>query len=135
MELTKAMHIAASAMRAQGKRIQVIAENMANAESAPQRPGEAPYARKIVTFKTVLDEAGIETVTVDRVRRDRSEFPIKYDPNHPGANNDGYVRMPNVNSLIEIMDMREAQRSYEANISMIELSKSMVLRTIELLGA
>jgi flagellar basal-body rod protein FlgC len=134
MGIEKNLIIAAAGMKAQGERLRVIAENLANKDSAPQTPGDDAYRRRIVTFKSVLDrELGTNLVEVDRVRTDDSDFPLKYDPTHPGANEDGYVKMPNVNTLIEMMDMREAQRSYEANLNMIEVGKSMLTRTLDLL--
>lgn len=134
MDLVKSMHVSSSGMRAQGLRLRVISENLANADSLGTKPGEAPYRRRVVSFKNQLDRAlGVETVKIDRVRLDRSEFTKRYDPKHPAADADGYIKTPNVNSLIELMDMREAQRSYEANLNMIEVSRSMVKNTIDLL--
>jgi flagellar basal-body rod protein FlgC len=134
MGFEKSLILSAAGLKAQGDRLRVIAENLANSKSAADTPGGDPYQRRIVTFKNVLDrENGINTVKVDQVRKDPSDFPLKYDPTHPGANAQGYVKMPNVNSLVELMDMREAQRSYEANLNMIEVSKSMLARTLDLL--
>jgi len=134
MGFEKSLILSAAGMKAQGDRLRVIAENLANESSAPDRPGGDPYRRKIVTFKNVLDrELSVNKVKVDKVREDQTEFPLRYDPTHPGANADGYVKMPNVNTLVELMDMREAQRSYEANLNMIEVSKSMLARTLDLL--
>lgn len=121
-------------MRAQGKRLRVIAENLANASSLPQEPGKLPYRRKVVTFKTQLDrKLGVDLVTVSRVGPSRGEFSKRFDPSHPAADADGYVLIPNVNPLIEMMDMREAQRSYEANVAAIRSSKAMLKDTIDLL--
>ena len=132
--LFKTMRISAAGMRAQGTRLRVISENVANADSLPQNPTEDPYRRKTVTFKNELDRSiGLETVRVDRIRSDRAEFEKRYDPNHPAADEDGYIQVPNVNQLIEMMDMREAQRSYEANMSVIKSSKTMLQRTIDVL--
>jgi flagellar basal-body rod protein FlgC len=134
MELDKTIGIAASALRAQGQRMRVIAENLANASSVPSTPGEDPYRRKVVSFASALDrELGARTVRVDKVVPDRAEFAKRFDPAHPGADEDGYVRMPNVNTLIEVMDMRESQRSYEANLQVIEAAKRMLKRTVDLL--
>ena len=134
MDLIKSMHISAAGMKAQGTRLRVISENIANADSIGQKPGEDPYRRKLVTFKNTLDRAlGLKKVEVDKVIPDKSEFEKKYDPGHPGADKDGYIQLPNVRPLMEMMDMREAQRSYEANLSVIEASKRMLLRTIDLL--
>ena len=134
MGFEKSLILSAAGMKAQGERLRVIAENLANGDSTATTPGGDPYRRKVVTFQNVLDrELHMNLVEVDRVREDKSEFPLKYDPTHPAANKDGYVKMPNVNTLIEMMDMREAQRSYEANLNMIEVSKSMLSRTLDLL--
>ena len=134
MELIKSMFISASGMRVQGERSRVIAENVANASSVPQTPDQQPYRRKILTFKGVLDrELGAELVTVNKRTVDRSEFGKRYDPGHPGANAQGYISLPNVNGLIEAIDMKEAQRSYEANLNMIETARTMINRTIEII--
>ena len=134
MDLTKSMQISAAGMRAQGVRMRVIAENLANATSLPMTPNDEPYRRKLVSFRNELDrETGVRKVEVRRIQPDTSAFPTRFDPNHPGADANGYVRIPNVNSLIELMDMREAQRSYTANINVIEAAKRMMTRTIDLL--
>lgn len=133
-DLLKTMRISSAGMRAQGTRLRVISENVANAGSLPQSPGEMPYRRKIITFKNTLDRSiGLDTVRADKIVEDKSEFKKRYDPNHPAADQDGYVQTPNVNSLIEMMDMREAQRSYEANLNVIKSSKSMLSSTIDIL--
>ena len=133
-DVMKTMRISAAGMKTQGVRLRVIAENIANANSLPTSPGDDPYRRKTVTFKNTLDrETGLETVEIAKVRRDPSSFPLKYEPSHPAADKDGYVQAPNVNSLIEMADMREAQRSYEANLNVIRASKSMLQATIEVL--
>lgn len=134
MELLKAIKISAAAMRAQSVRIKTIAENIANAESLSPSPGQDPYRRKIVTFRNVLDrKLGVELVQVRDIERDQSAFKKRFDPSHPAADNDGYVRMPNVSPLVEMMDMREAQRSYRANLRIIEVAKKMLSSTIDLL--
>ncbi|MDD9899572.1 MAG: flagellar basal body rod protein FlgC [Alphaproteobacteria bacterium] len=136
MDLLKAMAAAAKGMKAQGVRMRVISENLANAETTGNQSGQAPYRRQIVTFKNELNRAhNTREVEVDKVSYDRSDFILKFDPNHPAADENGYVKMPNVNPLVEMMDMREAQRSYEANLGVIEMSRSMLMRTIELLRA
>src|SRR5688572_25421606 len=134
-DMWNTMTISAYGMKAQGERTSVIAENIANAQTAASMPNEEPYARKVITFKNVLDrENDQELVEVKDIRQDKKvPFPIKYMPDHPGANKEGYVKMPNVNMLIEMNDMREAQRSYEANLGMMEQSRSMGLRTIDML--
>jgi len=134
-ELYNALTISAHGMRAQSTRIRVISENMANAATAANTPDEKPYTRQAITFKNVLDrEMGVRTVTVKDIHQDtKKPYPTKYMPDHPGADASGYVKMPNVDSLVEMMDAREAQRSYEANLGMMEQSKSMVMQTIGLL--
>lgn len=134
MDLKDTMMVSGAGMRAQGQRLKVIAENIANADSTSQTPGGEPYRRKVVTFKNQLDrQLGADMVRVNKINTDNSDFQLKYDPTHPAANADGYVMRPNVNSIIEVADMREAQRAYEANLNMIEVTKSMLGRTIGLL--
>ena len=134
-QLIKSIMVSASGLRAQSERMRVIAENMANADSMPQAPGLEPYRRKTVSFKTVLDrEQNVDLVKIKKTGVDRSDFSKVYEPGHPGADNDGYVLKPNVNTLVEAMDMREAQRSYEANVNALETARSMLMRTIGILS-
>lgn len=134
MDFTKSLTIAASGLKAQSGRMRIIAENIANADSAAPSPNAEPYRRKIPTFSQHVDrETGATLVEAGRVRRDPSAFRTKYDPGNPAADAKGEVRMPNVNSLIENMDMREAQRSYEANLNMISTTRKMISRTLEIL--
>jgi flagellar basal-body rod protein FlgC len=134
MELFDSMFISASGMRVQGERLRVIAENIANVDSVGETPGADPYRRKVITFRNQLDrQMGVETVKVSKVGTDPSDFRKKYDPGNPAADKDGYVSLPNVNALVEMTDMREAQRSYEANLKVIEASRSMLTRTIDVL--
>ncbi len=135
MDLTKAMEISASGMYAQGQRVKVIAENIANADSTADKPGGDPYRRQVITFKSLVDRAaGIEKVAVKRISRDSvTPFGKKYEPGSPAADGEGYVKTANVNAVVEMMDMREAQTSYEANLNLIAMSKSMIQRTIDLL--
>jgi flagellar basal-body rod protein FlgC len=136
MDFIKSMSIAASGLRAQASRMRIISENLANADSTPQRPGADPYRRKILTFRSEMDRAlGAQVVAVGRTRTDQSDFRIKYEPGHPLADNNGNVKYPNVNSLVEISDMREAQRSYEANVNVIGAARRMIQRTIDILKA
>ena len=136
MDFLKSMAIAASGLKAQSGRMRVIAENIANAESTAQRAGGDPYRRKIPTFRSEMDRAlEAQTVALGRVRIDPSEFRTKYEPGHPSADANGYVKYPNVNSLVEMTDMREAQRSYEANLNVIGATRRMIQRTIDLLKA
>ncbi len=133
-DIIRTMRISGSGMRAQGQRLRVIAQNIANANSLPQEPNENPYRRKILTFRNEFDRAvGLEIVKVNRVRADMSEFSRRYEPSHPAADAEGYVLTPNVNTIIEMTDMREAQRSYEANMNVIKTSKSMLSSALELL--
>jgi flagellar basal-body rod protein FlgC len=133
-DLSKSMSLSASGMRAQGQRLRIIAENIANAGSTATTPNDEPYRRKLVTFGSTLDrELGVNKVEVQKVGRDPSEFGLRYQPGHPAANTDGYVKTSNVNSLVEMTDMREAQRSYEANLKVMQAARGMLQRTIELL--
>ncbi|MEM1401183.1 MAG: flagellar basal body rod protein FlgC [Pseudomonadota bacterium] len=133
-DLFSAMRISADGMRAQGTRLRVISENLSNAESTGQTPEDLPYRRRVVTFKNMLDRSlGGETVRIGSIKEDPTEFTRQYQPGHPSADEEGYVLFPNVNSLVEMMDMRQAQRSYEANLNVIESARSMLSRTLDLL--
>ncbi|MCW5750093.1 MAG: flagellar basal body rod protein FlgC [Alphaproteobacteria bacterium] len=134
MDLMKSVLVSTFGMRAQGERMRVISENLANADSTAKDAESDPYRRKVVTFRNELDRA-METrlVKVAKVGFDRSEFQLRHMPGHPAADANGYVRMPNVNALIELADMREAQRSYEANMAAIDAAKGMISKTIDLL--
>jgi flagellar basal-body rod protein FlgC len=135
MELLDAMTQAAKGIKAQGVRMRVISENMANSDATADTADQDPYRRKIVNFKSVLDKVtGQRTIEVDRIVPDRSEFVLKHEPGHPAADKNGYVKTPNVNPMVEMMDMREAQRSYEANLGVIDIAKSMLMRTLDLLS-
>ena len=134
MNLLKSMLIAASGMAAQGSRMRVIAENLANANSTAQTPNGNPYRRKIPTFKDELDRTtGMDLVKLDKVVTDKSSFGTRFEPGHPAADAQGYVKTPNVNALVEAMDMRDAQRSYEAGLNVISAARAMMSRTIDLL--
>jgi len=134
MDLMDSLAISAAGMRVQGERLRVISENIANADSVSEVPGGDPYRRKTITFKNELDrQAGLDLVKVQKVGLDPSEFTRKYDPNNPAADRSGYVKLPNVNALIEMSDMREAQRSYEANLKVVEVARGMLQRTIDIL--
>lgn len=133
-DFLSSLKIAATGMHAQTARMRVIAENLANADSAGKTPGEEPYRRRIPTFKAVMDDAaGGTTVQIGRLAYDMSEFESRFEPGHPAADERGYVRYPNVNSLIETMDMREAQRTYEANLNVVSVTRQMLGRTIDIL--
>ena len=134
MDLMDTMKISAAGMRAQSERLKVVAQNLANAESVGTRPGQEPYRRKTISFKEEMDrETGLTTVKPSKIMVDRGELNRRYEPNNPLADAQGYVLYPNVNSMIEMMDMREARRSYEANLGVIEASKAMVGQTLSLL--
>lgn len=134
-DIMNAMAISAMGMKVQGARIRVISENVANAGTTGNSPGADPYARQSISFKNRLDkEIGVRLIEVDKITDEVSEpFPLEYKPDHPAANAEGYVKMPNVQTMVEVMDVREAQRSYEANLGMIDQSKTMLLRTIDML--
>ena len=136
MDFLKSMAIAASGLKAQSGRMRVIAENIANADSTAQRPGAEPYRRKIPTFRSEVDRSlQAQTIAMGKVRTDQTDFRTKYEPGHPAADANGYVKYPNVNSMVEMTDMREAQRSYEANLNVIGATRRMIQRTIDLLKA
>ncbi len=133
-DVTATLRVSAAAMRAQGTRLRVIAENIANADSAATQPGELPYRRQVVSFRSALDRAaGGETVRVKSVDDDPTPFQRRWDPSHPAADASGYVLESNVNPLIEMTDMREAQRSYEANLDVVRATKGMLQDAIEVL--
>jgi flagellar basal-body rod protein FlgC len=128
------MTISARGMDAQSTRLRVIAENLANQDTTGDTPGAAPYRRKTITFEQKMDASlGVETVKVKNIGTDKASFPKRYDPSHPAADAQGYVQTPNVNSFIEVMDMREAQSSYKANLNVMEVSRGMLTRAIEML--
>ena len=134
MDLSSAMTIAAAGMRAQSVRLRVTAENLANAESTATVAGGDPFRRKTVSFAERADrDSGLELVDVARLGEDGGDFELRYQPGHPAADAAGYVKYPNVSPLIELVDMREAQRSYEANLNAMQLARSMIGRTLDLL--
>jgi len=136
MDFLKSLKIAAAGMRAQSGRMRIISENIANADSTSRTPGGDPYRRKIPTFKSFFDrEIQANTVKMSRIQEDKSDFRTRFEPGHPAANAQGYVKLPNVNSLIEITDMQEAQRTYQANLNVITATRRMVSRTLEILRA
>ncbi len=136
-DIFDAMMISANGMRAQGARIRVISENVANADTTGLTPGSDPYRRQTISFKNELDrEMNLHLVGVDNIGVDKkTPFNLEFKPDHPAANEEGYVKMPNVNTMMEMMDVREAQRSYEANLGLIEQSRALISRTIDLLRA
>jgi flagellar basal-body rod protein FlgC len=136
MDFFRTLAIAASGLRAQSNRMRIISENIANADSTPARAGVDPYRRKIPVFESEVDRAlNAQLVEVSGVQNDSSEFRLKFEPGHPAADKNGNVKYPNVNSLVEMTDMREAQRSYEANVNVITTTRRMLQRTIDILKA
>jgi flagellar basal-body rod protein FlgC len=137
MDFVKSIAIAASGLRAQAGRIRVISENVANADSTAQTPGGDPYRRRVPTFRAEVDRTldGARVVAVGPVRTDQSDFPTKHQPGNPAADAAGNVKYPNVNPLIEMTDMRDAQRSYEANVNVINSTRTMIQRTLDILRA
>ena len=134
MDITRAIDISARGMDVQTTRLRVIAENLANQDTTGSDPHTEPYRRKTVTFGTEIDRAsGTPLVAVRRIGVDQSELPRRYDPSHPAADTQGYVRTPNVNPFVEMMDMRAAQRSYSANLSVMQVARGMLTRAIEML--
>ena len=129
---TAPLAIAATALRAQQARMRVIAENMANANSVSRQPGGDPYRRQVPVFTPYKTDAG-QGVRVARVEPDRKDFRSVYDPSHPSADAKGYVKLPNVDTLVEALDMKEAQRAYEANLNVIETARAMESRTLDIL--
>jgi len=130
----RSMGIATSGLRAQAGRIKVISENIANADSTASTAGANPYRRKIPTFSSALDRAlDAKVVTLGKVAPDQSDFRTKYEPSNPAADQTGYVKYPNVNSLVEMTDMRDAQRCYEANRNDIGVTRRMIQRTLDIL--
>ena len=135
MDLGNSMIVAASGMRAQSTRMRIIAENIANGNSTPTTPGADPYRRKIATMSGTFDKQVEATVVkAGKPILDQTPFRSQYDPGNPAADKQGYIKLPNVDNLVEIMDMREAQRSYEADLTVMDASKSMLARTVDLLN-
>lgn len=134
MDLASSMLVAASGMRAQSGRMRIIAQNIANANSTATAANGDPYRRKIATMQSTFDrELGVILTELGTPVEDRAEFRLQYDPGNPSADKLGYVQLPNVNTLVEMMDMREAQRSYEANLTVMDATRAMLARTVDLL--
>lgn len=132
--LQVALKVAASGLEVQSKRVRIVAENMANAQSTGNTPGADPYTRKTISFETEVDQlTGANFVRVESIDFDSSPYPIEHDPGHPAADANGYVKLPNVNVLVEMADMREASRTYEANLQVIRQAREMISMTIDLL--
>lgn len=134
MDLQTALTISARGMTVQTSRLRVIAENLANQDTTGTSPQTQPYRRKTITFANAMDRSvGVETVRVKKIGRDMGDLPLRFDPSHPAADERGYLRVPNVNSFVEVMDMKEAERSYSANLNVLQVSRSMLTRAIEML--
>lgn len=132
--LSTALKVAASGMSAQSERLRIVSENLANAQSTGDTPGAEPYRRKTITFAAEVDRAsGSAMVDVTSISRDLGEFPVEFQPGHEAADDNGYVRMPNVNVLVEMADMREANRGYEANLQVIKQARDLISMTIDLM--
>ena len=134
--LSTALKVAATGLTAQSERLRVVSENLANAQSTGDGPGTDPYQRKTVSFSAEVDRSsGAAMVDIAAIERDRTEFPLEYLPGHEAADAAGYVKMPNVNPLVEMADMREANRSYEANLQVIKQARELINMTIDLMRA
>ena len=134
MDFTTSLYIAAAGMRAQSGRMRIIAENLANADSTSASADGQPYRRRIATITTEFDnELNATMVRLGDPVPDQSDFRLQYDPGNPAADKQGYTHLPNVNALVEMMDMRDAQRSYEANLQVMDGARNMLIRTIDLL--
>lgn len=132
--LSVSADIAVTGMKVQAERLKVIAQNMANVDSVSSQPGGEPYRRQVVSFENYLDKKNdAQMVKVDKIVQDMSQFNRKYDPNHPGADAEGYVLLPNVNPLVEMMDMKEAQRAYDANMNMMKTAREMNSAVLDIL--
>lgn len=134
MKLIDTLAISGAGMKVQSDRLRVVAQNIANADATGATPNENPYRRKTISFESVMDrQMGVELIQTKRIDTVPGEFSTRYDPNHPAANAQGYVKIPNVDPMIEMMDMREARRAYEANLNMVEASRQMLQQTVNLL--
>jgi len=133
--LLEAGRVAATGLQAQSTRLQIIAENIANANSTGATKGASPYQRKTVSFEEImnLQEGKAQGVEVARIGHDKAPPIVKYEPGHPAADAAGFVKYPNVNPIVEMADMREANRSYEANLQIIRQARELMNQTIDLL--
>jgi flagellar basal-body rod protein FlgC len=134
MDFSSTLDVSAKGMAAQNTRLRVIAENIANSSTTGSAPGSEPYRRKTVVFSNTMDQAlGTTTVNARQIVPDMSPFPEKFEPANPAADANGYIKTPNVNPFVEMMDMKEAQRSYTANLNVMETTRGMMNRTVDLL--
>ena len=135
-DFARSMGIATSGLRAQAGRMRVISENIANADSTASTAGGDPYRRKVPTFSSALDRTlDAKVVSLGQIKPDQSDFRVKYEPSNPAADASGNVKYPNVNPLVEMTDLRDAQRSYEANLNVITATRRMIQRTLDILKA
>ena len=133
-DLNQALDVSTAGMDAQTARLRVIAQNIANQDTTGASPGADPYRRKTISFQSVLDQSsGLEKVEIKSIDTDKTDFPLKYDPANPAANAQGYVKLPNVNSFVEMMDMREAEQTYSANLSVLQTTRGMLSKTLDIL--
>lgn len=133
-DLNQALGVSASGMDVETVRLRVIAQNIANQDTTGSSPGAEAYRRKLITFESMLDQAnGVEKVAVKSIDADTSDLPLKYDPSNPAANAQGYVKTPNVNSFVEMMDMREAEQTYSANLAVMQATRGMLNKTLDII--
>ena len=134
--LSTALKVAGSGLHAESTRLRVVSENLANAQSTGDTPGADPYQRQLVTFQTQIDRASHGAlVDVASINVDRAAFVQEFDPSHPAANGEGYVKLPNVNPIVEMADMRDANRSYQANLQVLKQARELITMTIDLMRA
>jgi flagellar basal-body rod protein FlgC len=133
-DLNTSLQVSAAGMQVQVARIKIVAENLANQSTTGSAPGADAYRRRTVSFQNQVDKAlGVETVSVKAVGTDKGDQPLRYDPSNPAANKDGYVKTPNVNSFVELMDMRDAEQAYSANLNVASTTRTMLSRTLDLI--
>lgn len=134
--LLSSLRVSSSGLEVQSQRLKIVSENIANSNSTGSVPGEDPFRRKTVSFESTLDKAtGAVSVNISEISRDNSEFPLEFDPGNPAADGNGFVRLPNVNVLVEMADMREANQSYEANLQVMRQVRELVSLTIDMMNA
>lgn len=135
MDLSASMYTSESGMRAQAMRLKIVAQNIANKDSSALEPGQNPYRRKTIFFNAVKNhDLGVEVVKVAKVGRDSSSFNLKFEPSHPAADENGYVKYSNINNVIEVADSREANLYYEANLAALSTARNMINKTLEILN-
>ncbi|RLQ88821.1 flagellar basal body rod protein FlgC [Notoacmeibacter ruber] len=134
--LLSSLRVSSSGLEAQSQRLKIVSENIANANSTASVPDGDPFRRKTVSFQSEMDRtSGAVNVNVSEVGRDNSDFPLEFDPGNPAANAEGYVKLPNVNVLVEMTDMREANQSYEANLQVMRQVRELVSLTIDMMNS